>query len=101
MACGARVVPPSKMLDFQRECINFTKKIHLEEIVMPIYEYRCNKCNCEFEILKLSLKDPEPRCPSCCSEEVQQLMSVGAVRPEGIATGRGGFNAPKCKPSGG
>jgi putative FmdB family regulatory protein len=68
---------------------------------MPIYEYLCTKCKCEFEILKLSTKDPEPQCPSCCSQEVQRLMSAGAVRPEGIPVGKGGFNAPKCRPSGG
>jgi len=68
---------------------------------MPIYEYRCTKCNCEFEALKLSHQDPEPQCPTCCSGQVQRLMSAGAVRPEGIATGKGGFKAPKCRPSGG
>jgi hypothetical protein len=25
------------------------------------------------------------------------LMSVGSVRPKGIASGSGGFEAPKCK----
>ncbi len=68
---------------------------------MPIYEYRCNQCKCEFETLKLSAQDPEPQCPSCCSSQVQRLMSAGAFRPEGIATGKGGFKAPKCRPSGG
>ncbi|MCP4748506.1 MAG: zinc ribbon domain-containing protein [Desulfobacteraceae bacterium] len=68
---------------------------------MPIHEYQCKKCSCEFEYLKLSSMDPLPRCPSCCSADVKRLISAGSFRPEGIPSGSGGFNLPKCKPSGG
>ena len=68
---------------------------------MPIYEYKCLQCQCEFEHLKFSSQDPEPRCPSCCATNVQRLISAGAVRPEGIPKGKGGFTPPKCRPSGG
>lgn len=68
---------------------------------MPIYEYRCNKCECTFEHLALSVSEPAPECPTCCGTEVDKLMSAGAIRPNGIPTGSGGFSAPSCKPSGG
>ena len=72
------------------------------DIAMPIYEYKCDKCKCEFEFLKLSSRDPDPKCPSCCSDKVQKLLSAGAVRPDGIPKGKGGFNkGPACRPSGG
>ncbi len=68
---------------------------------MPIYEYRCNKCNCEFEHLKLTGGEPDPQCPSCCTDKVDRMLSAGAIRPAGIPSGKGGFTPPKCKSSGG
>ncbi len=68
---------------------------------MPIYEYRCKACNCEFEYLQLSDQDPEPQCPSCCGTKTERLISSGAIRPNGIPGGKGGFKPPKCRPSGG
>ncbi len=67
---------------------------------MPIYEYLCQDCQCQFEHLKLSVRDDEPQCPSCNSSKVKKLMSAGAVRPNGIPKGSGGFKAPSCAPSG-
>jgi putative FmdB family regulatory protein len=68
---------------------------------MPIYEYLCNHCHCTFEELRLSSSDPDPQCPTCCTRDVMRLMSAGAVRPQGIASGSGGFSQPKCRPAGG
>lgn len=68
---------------------------------MPIYEYTCNQCCCEFEKLALSADEPMPNCPHCGSDKVCKLMSAGCVRPHGIATGSGGFKAPACGPSAG
>jgi putative FmdB family regulatory protein len=68
---------------------------------MPIYEYRCKKCSCEFETLVLSADDPEPCCPNCECEETEKLMSAGCFRPHGLAKGKGGFSdsSRACKPS--
>ncbi|MCK4727745.1 MAG: zinc ribbon domain-containing protein [Desulfobacterales bacterium] len=66
---------------------------------MPIFEYVCERCDCEFEQLVLSLKDPAPQCPKCHRKNVKKLMSAGNVRPHGIPTGSGGFKAPACTPS--
>ena len=68
---------------------------------MPIYEYRCNTCECTFEHLALSTTEPPPECPECCGSDVEKMMSAGAIRPNGIPTGSGGFKAPSCRPSGG
>jgi len=68
---------------------------------MPIYEYVCDKCNHCFEYLVFSNNDPLPECPKCRKKKVKKLMSAGAVRPRGIATGSGGFKQPSCAPSGG
>lgn len=68
---------------------------------MPIHEYHCESCNCMFEYLKLKEKDPDPLCPTCCSDKLKKMISAGWVRPGGIATGSGGLTSPNCKPSGG
>lgn len=67
---------------------------------MPIFEYQCKACcNC-FEHLVFSSSDPAPKCPECDCADVDKLMSAGCVRPNGIASGSGGFSEPACKPSG-
>ena len=50
---------------------------------MPIYEYRCGKCDNEFELLVLRTS-PVPACPACQSEELEQLLSAFAVDSDGI-----------------
>lgn len=68
---------------------------------MPIFEYQCKACCHLFERLVFSSDTEAPVCPSCQCADVEKLMSAGAVRPNGIPTGSGGFNAPACKPSSG
>ena len=69
---------------------------------MPIYEYQCNACCHVFEHLVFSSSAEEvPECPQCHCADVQKLMSAGAVRPNGIPTGKGGFTPPACKRSAG
>ncbi|MCG6894807.1 MAG: zinc ribbon domain-containing protein [Desulfobacteraceae bacterium] len=68
---------------------------------MPIYEYRCKNCDCDFEHFVFRADDPAPTCPTCCGADVEKLISAGAVRPQGIAKGSGGFKPPSCRPTGG
>ena len=48
---------------------------------MPIYSYKCNKCNQEFEI-KATLAEKEKtspdkfKCPNCGSTEITQIMKA-------------------------
>ena len=41
---------------------------------MPIYEYRCEECNQDFESLVFG--NEKPGCPHCNSEKVCRLMSA-------------------------
>ena len=42
---------------------------------MPIYEYKCEKCDCCFEKLVFG-SDKEPVfCPKCKAKKVQRLLS--------------------------
>ena len=44
---------------------------------MPIYEFRCLKCNEVFEILKVKAEDElEMCCPHCRSEDFERVLST-------------------------
>jgi len=44
---------------------------------MPIYEFRCNKCDMTFEELCFNQKDTEKvTCPECNNKQVERLMSA-------------------------
>ena len=42
---------------------------------MPIYEYRCDKCEHEFEREQRITADPVKTCPECKSRRVKRLIS--------------------------
>lgn len=43
---------------------------------MPIYEFKCLKCNDIFELLVRGTDDSlEMRCPKCASEDFERVMS--------------------------
>jgi putative FmdB family regulatory protein len=47
---------------------------------MPIYEYRCQECEEEFEKLVLSPSANKPvECPHCGSEKVNKVISLFGV----------------------
>ncbi len=68
---------------------------------MPIFEYQCKACRHRFEQLVFSSDTEPPACPACGGGKVEKQMSAGAIRPNGIPTGSGGFSPPACKPSAG
>jgi len=46
---------------------------------MPIYEFRCLKCNEVFEILMVTTKDGvEMKCPHCGSEDLERVLSTSS-----------------------
>lgn len=49
---------------------------------MPIYDYKCRKCEERFELLVLGASVPV--CPSCQSEDLEQLISGFAVSSDSI-----------------
>lgn len=53
---------------------------------MPMYEYRCQGCGKNFELLRrMQDSDRDLKCPECQSDEVERLLST--------------FAAGGCKPS--
>ncbi|OQX17802.1 MAG: FmdB family transcriptional regulator [Desulfobacteraceae bacterium IS3] len=42
---------------------------------MPIYEFRCLKCNEVFEKLVMKNDEVELRCPKCKSEDFERVLS--------------------------
>jgi putative FmdB family regulatory protein len=47
---------------------------------MPIYDYKCQKCEHQFEALVLGGNTPV--CPACGSAELERLFSLPAVKSE-------------------
>jgi putative FmdB family regulatory protein len=42
---------------------------------MPIYEYRCEACETQFEEYLRASTDPAPHCPGCGSKRVERVYS--------------------------
>lgn len=47
---------------------------------MPIYEYRCQSCQAEFETLVRA--GSHPTCPSCSSDQLERLLSLPAIKSD-------------------
>lgn len=43
---------------------------------MPLYEYRCDACQAEFELQVSFAKADAAECPECGSQEVTRLVST-------------------------
>ena len=58
---------------------------------MPLYEFRCLKCNECFEILMMKQEEQvELRCPKCKSEEFERVLSVSCHTMGGETSQNGG-----------
>lgn len=47
---------------------------------MPLYDYRCQQCDAEAELLVRGAQTPS--CPACGSEALERLPSLPAVRSD-------------------
>ena len=46
---------------------------------MPIYEYRCQQCGADFELLRsISASDEDLACPECGAPEPSRKLSIFA-----------------------
>ena len=61
---------------------------------MPLYEYVCQDCEAQAELLVNSSRVPE--CPACGSKKLTKLLSVVAA-----PTRDGGASSPGMTPGGG
>ena len=70
---------------------------------MPIYEFKCRKCDHTFEILVRNRNEKETvACPECRSKKTQRLMSAFAGRVGNTSAGGascGSCSATRCSPS--
>lgn len=67
---------------------------------MPLFEYRCEKCDHDFEVLVRA--GEVPHCPTCDSKKLEKLMSVSAARVGGalsITSACPPSDAPPCSPT--
>jgi putative FmdB family regulatory protein len=46
---------------------------------MPIFEYQCQQCGNEFELLVLR-NSAAPECPACQGKDLKKLLSLSMVR---------------------
>jgi len=54
---------------------------------MPIYEFRCESCGHEFELLIMHRDEiGEARCPKCQSPECSKLMSTANMAVSGSSS---------------
>jgi putative FmdB family regulatory protein len=68
---------------------------------MPIYEYTCEKCESEFELL---VRDGQPPvCPSCGAKKLEKRFSVPAAHMKSSRSlpiceqpSSGGCGLPQC-----
>lgn len=50
---------------------------------MPIYEYKCNNCGHEYEIIQKISDTPDKKCPSCSKMEAVRLVSAAGFQLKG------------------
>ena len=69
---------------------------------MPIYEYQCETCSSEFELLVLG--SDQPVCPQCSGSQLHKLMSAPSAHSSGESalpirekpSPQGGCGLPQC-----
>lgn len=50
---------------------------------MPIYEYRCQSCGHELEVMQRMSADPLTHCPSCAQDSLKKLISQTSFQLKG------------------
>ncbi len=50
---------------------------------MPIYEYQCQECEHELEILQKLSDDPATHCPDCGKSSLKKKISAAGFRLKG------------------
>ncbi|MAJ85279.1 MAG: FmdB family transcriptional regulator [Gammaproteobacteria bacterium] len=50
---------------------------------MPIYEYKCSKCEHQFEIIQRFSDNPLESCPECGQTSIKKLVSAPSFRLKG------------------
>ena len=45
---------------------------------MPTYDYRCNKCDHEWELFQSIKASPVKKCPACGKQSAKRVIGAGA-----------------------
>ncbi|MEN3013496.1 MAG: zinc ribbon domain-containing protein [Endomicrobiia bacterium] len=61
---------------------------------MPIYEYKCNSCNAEFELLIYT--GEEPVCPKCLSKNLTKKISKVSFKSSLSDSSSSGSSCSSC-----
>ncbi|MFP3927266.1 MAG: FmdB family zinc ribbon protein [Desulfobacteraceae bacterium] len=61
---------------------------------MPIYEYKCDRCDRVFECLVIGVGD-EVSCPQCSGTDVHRVMSACSFKSGGAYSPASG-GGPSC-----
>ncbi len=65
---------------------------------MPLFEYRCTKCNTKFEVLhKSSIKQEEVSCPGCHSADIKKLLSNFSSAVHNSSPSEGSCSTGNCR----
>ena len=73
---------------------------------MPIYEFKCSKCQEFFEVIVMGSNDNEPVCcPKCQSKEYERIVSKSSFtmgssssgQPKGVQTQERQCSTGSCK----
>ncbi len=50
---------------------------------MPIYEYQCNNCHHQFDLIQKFSDAPITKCPKCALQTVDKLISAAGFQLKG------------------
>jgi len=50
---------------------------------MPIYEYECQKCHHQFDLMQKMSDDPVKQCPKCFQNSVERMVSAAGFQLKG------------------
>jgi putative FmdB family regulatory protein len=65
---------------------------------MPVYEYRCDSCNNQFELRQKFSDPPADRCPKC-GGTVRKLVSAVSFSLKGSGWYGDGYGSTKAEPT--
>ena len=63
--------------------LNSSRSLFRRALSVPIYEYKCEQCDHQLEILQKISADPVKTCPDCGQEGLRKLISAVAFRLKG------------------
>jgi len=64
---------------------------------MPIYEYKCKKCDHKFDKLQKISDEPLTQCPECKKGSLEKLISTGGICLMGHGWANPGMSASTRK----